>query len=302
MSTSPIGYLWHWSSGKVVCPRKKKDGTYDDLIFANDIGDDYQFKFVDVRGAGHFGYIEHVKSHQVVLPKDTPRGTSNNSDSRAPQSLIIQSHRHAGALFGFDEDDMFILHKSGKIWCSEGENPNPSLASGKQAIVLTSNQNDAAKFYFGDKDGNPISPYPKPDLSGDWNLLRAFITPLADHTYNQTYKIGRTKTETDMSQHGWSVSAGFAMGLFSANANYSGAVQGTSSETWSEEKEESYTISVTGSKSVFVWQYTFSISQYGEEVKFLSSIIGDTDDVNKKPSFITAAGTTAGTTAGTAAK
>ena len=92
-----------------------------------------------------------------------------------------------------------------------------------------------------------------------------------------------------MSQHGWSVSAGFAMGLFSSNASYSGAVQETSSETWSEEKEESYTISVTRSKSVFVWQYTFTISQFGEEVKFMSSIIGNTNDVNIKPDIKAAA-------------
>ena len=86
-------------------------------------------------------------------------------------------------------------------------------------------------------------------------------------------------TETDISQHayGWSESAGFANGLFSTYVNYSGAVEETSSETWSEEKEESYRISVTGSvsDSVFVWQYMFTISQFGEEVNFLSSIIGD---------------------------
>ena len=100
---------------------------------------------------------------------------------------------------------------------------------------------------------------------------------MADHTYNQIYKIGRSMTETDISQHayGWSESAGFANGLFSTYVNYSGAVEETSSETWSEEKEESYTISVTGSASVFVWQYMFTISQFGEEVNFLSSIIGD---------------------------
>ena len=284
-NSSPIGYLWHWSSRKVVRPRNLKKPDNADLIFTNQLGAEYQFQFVDVSRAGHFGYIQHVASGLFVLPKvHTTPDTLNASGN---PGLIIQPNRHAGALFGFDEDDMFILHRSGKIWCAEGESPNPT--SDESLIVLSSNQNDAAKFFFGDEKGNPISPYPTPDHSGDWNLLRAFITPQADHTYNQTYKIGRSKTETDMSQHGWSVSAGFAMGLFSSNASYSGAVQETSSETWSEEKEESYTISVTGSKSVFVWQYTFTISQFGEDVKFLSSIIGDTNDVNIKPDIKAAA-------------
>ena len=75
-------------------------------------------------------------------------------------------------------------------------------------------------------------------------MLQAFVTPLANHTYNITYKIGRSKTETDMSKHGWIVPAKFAKSLFSSDANYSGAVQETSSETWSEEKEKSCTIMV----------------------------------------------------------
>ena len=288
MTTTPapspselVGYLWHWSTGKIVCPRNFKTSEGTDLVFNSQRGDVCQFKFVKVKGAGHFGYIQHVKSKLVVLPAttDTLEATDNSG-------LIIQKHKHAGALFGFDEDGMFILHRSGKIWCAKGGNPNPTS---EESVVLSLNRDDAAKFYFGDENKNPISPYPTPDHSGDWNLLRAFITPQADHTYNQTYKIGRSKTETDMSQHAWSVSAGFAMGLFSADGDYRGAVEETSSETWSEEKEESYTISVTGDKSVFVWQYTFTISQFGEEVKFLSSIIGDTNDVNVKPKIKAAA-------------
>ena len=280
---TPIGYLWHWSSGKVICPANTKNG-FSELIFSNEISADYQFRFVEVMGAGHFGYIKHVKSGGVVLPNDSPSGTLNDSsDNRAPMSLIVQPHEHAGALFGFDRDNMLILHRNGKVWCSEGGHLNPTLSKSAVKVVLTSNQSDAAKFFFGNKDRVPISPFPTPERKGDWNLLRAFITPLADHTYNQTYKIGRSKSETDMSQRGWSVSAQFAMGLFSGKGEYSNVLQLTSNETWSEEKEESYTIRVSEGKSVFVWQYTFSLCQYGEEVKFLSSIIGDTDDVNKKP-------------------
>ena len=40
---------------------------------------------------------------------------------------------------------MFILHISGKIWCAEGESPNPVVDS---LVVLSLEQNDAAKFYL----------------------------------------------------------------------------------------------------------------------------------------------------------
>ena len=41
---------------------------------------------------------------------------------------------------------MFILHISGKIWSAEGGSPNPAVDS---LVLLSSEQNDAAKFYFG---------------------------------------------------------------------------------------------------------------------------------------------------------
>ena len=278
MSTGPIGYLHHWSSRKLVHPRggSHNPGNDTELVVhsAKDDPGRLQFRFVAVDGAGHFGYIEHVSSGKVVHPKGGSLNPGN--DTR----LVLHSDRHAGALFGFDEENIVILHKGGKIWHPKGGSPNPGNDT---TLVLHSDRHDAAKFYFGDLHGKAMSPYPEPNLSGDWKLLQAFVTPLADHTYSETYKVGRSKTDTEATQHAWSVSADVAYGYFSASAEYSGYVEKTTSETWSEEKEETTTISVKKGQSVFVWQYVFGMAQYGEELHFNSTIIGDTDSQSKKP-------------------
>ena len=128
-----------------------------------------------------------------------------------------------------------------------------------------------------------MSPYPEPNLSGDWKLLQAFLTPLADHTYTEKYKVGRSKTDVEKSNHAWSVSAEVTIKFFSAKAEYSGFVESSSSETWNEEREKTRTISVTKGQSVCVWQYVFGMAQYGEEMHFHSTILGDTDSTEKKP-------------------
>ena len=194
--------------------------------------------------------------------------------------MVLHSDRHAGALFGFDEDNIVIMHKGGKICHPKGGKPDPGNDT---PLVLHSGRHDGAKFYFGNLQGDSISPYPNPNLSGDWKLLQAFVTPLADHTYSKTYKVGKSKTESQTTHQAWNISVGGAVKAFSASAQFSGFVENTSSETWSEEKEQTYTVNVKKGTSVWVWQYIFGMSQYGDEINFQSSIIGDTDSQDKKP-------------------
>jgi len=278
MSEGPIGYLFHWSSRKLVHPSGGSSNPDDDtklvVYDSKDIPSRLQFRFVAVDGAGHYGYIEHVTSGKIVHPKG---GHYNPSDDT---ELVLHSSRHAGALFGFDEENIVILHKSGKILHPNGGDANPGNST---AVVLHGAVHDGAKFYFGDLDGNRISPYPKSSLLGDWKLLKAFVTPLADHKYTETYKVGKSKTESQTTHHAWNISADFAKGLFSANAEYSGYVENSSSRTWSEEREQSFEINVSTGQSVWIWQYVFKILQYGDEISFGSSIVGDTDSKYKKP-------------------
>ena len=97
-------------------------------------------------------------------------------------TLVYHSDRHAAALFAFDEDDERIMHRDGKIWHPHGGSPNPSNGT---ACVLHSDVHDAAKFYFGNLDGTEISPYPNPNLSGTWEVIKAFIAPKASHTFTK---------------------------------------------------------------------------------------------------------------------
>ena len=278
MSTGPVGYLHHWSSRKLVHPKGgSHDPGNDTNLVVNSTKDDpsrLQFRFVAVDGAGHFGYIEHVSSGKIVHPKGGSLDPGNDTN------LVLHSNRHAGALFGFDEENIVIMHKGGKIWHPKGGKPDPGNDT---PLVLNSDRHDAAKFFFGNLGGDCISPYPTPNLSGDWKLLQAFVTPLADHTYSVTYTVGKSVTKSQTTQNAWNVSVGAAKDLFSASAEYSGFVQKSSSTTWKEEMQQKYTINVKKGQSVWVWQYVFGISQYDDEIRFQSTIIGDTDSQDKKP-------------------
>ena len=84
-------------------------------------------------------------------------------------------------------------------------------------------------------------------------------------------------------QHAWKVSVGVAKGWFEGSAEYSGFIEKASSNTWSSEYEETTTIKVEAGKTVVVWQFVFGAEQYGDEYSFQSSIIGNTDSLDKTP-------------------
>ena len=120
---------------------------------------------------GHFGYIEHVGSSEVVHP------TKGNK-------LVLREERNVNAL-PFDLERYTIMHRNGKHWHTKGDNPTPengtacllqkhevgsNKAESKDAVI-----SDAAKFYFGKIDAHHLYPYSSPNISHDWKLLQAFI-------------------------------------------------------------------------------------------------------------------------------
>lgn len=277
--SGPIGYIIHQSSRKLVHPKGGSHHPGNDtyLVIHSDKNDParLQVRFVPVQGHGHFGYIEHVSSGKIVHPCGGGLDPGNDT------ALVYHGDRHSGALFGFNEEGYEIMHIGGKIWHPEGGSPNPGNDT---TCVLHSGRHAAARFYFGDLNGNPMSPYPSPNLSGDWKLVRAFVTPETSHTYTITYKVGKSQTRSMTTQHAWKISAGIEIKeIFSASAEYSGFVERTSSNTWTEEREESHTINVSEGETIVVWQYLFTMEQYGDEWSFQSTIIGDTNSLDVKP-------------------
>ena len=271
----PIGYIFHRSSLK---PVNFDDFGKPELVVHSDKSDPerLQVRFVPVEGFGHFGYIQNVSSGEIVHPRGGSLDPWNNT------GLVYHSDHHAGALFAFDEENERIVHRGGKIWRPWKGSPNPDDDT---RCVLHSDVDDAGKFYFGNLDGTAISPYPRPKLSGTWKVIKAFINPAASIEFQQKYKVGKTLTSSKTKRHAWNVSLGFARELFSTNATYSGYVEISSEKTWSTEYEEMTTIKVEKGATVVLWQYVFGMQQYGEEYSFQSSIIGNTNSLNKKPSL-----------------
>lgn len=275
----PIGYIFHRSSRKLVHPDggSRNPPNETKLVVHRDKDDPerLKFRFLPVQGFGHFGYIEHVASGKIVHPSGGELYPGNNT------FLIYHSDRHAGALFAFDEDDR-IIHKGGKIWHPLGGYPNPG---DNTFCVLHSDAHDSAKFYFGDFNGTEISPYPNPNLSGTWKVVKAYINPKATHTFTQKYNIGKTLSKTVTEQRAWKVTGEIAFKLFKTSTEFSGFAQKASQSTWSKEYEETTTLKVEEGKTVVVWQFVFGMEQYGDKYSFQSSIIGDTDSLDKHPSI-----------------
>ena len=196
-----------------------------------------------VKEFGHFGYIEHVGSSKVVHP------TENNK-------LVLFEERNINALFTFDLERYTMMHRNGKHWHIEGDNPTPingaacllqmqanelrsSKAESKDATI-----NDAAKFYFGKIDAHHLYPYSKsfPNMSHNWKLLQAFIAPKTSRSFVIYYKVGRMKEFSETITHAWKISAEVAYQFLKSSVGYDGSISLAETSTLTEEKSVSLTI------------------------------------------------------------
>ena len=105
-------------------------------------------------------------SGKIVHPSGGSVKPGNINDTH----LVYHEDRHNGALFEFDEEDYVIKHIGRKIWHPRGGSANPKNDT---KCVLHNDWHAAARFYFGDIDEKPMSPYPPPNfrLSGDGNII-----------------------------------------------------------------------------------------------------------------------------------
>ena len=278
----PAGYLIHWSTGKLIHPEGGSSNPRDGAPLLVHSGGEkggetrLQVRFIPVPEAGHFGYIEHVPSKKIIHPLGGSLFPENGTD------VVYHHGHHAGCLFAFDEENERIIHRSGKIWHPKGGSPCPVDGT---RVCLHEGRHDAARFYFVDTSMKRVSPYPSPNLSGDWKIVHAILNPKAKHTYTYKYTVGKSTTKTTTEHHAWGLSLGISKGMFSASATYSGFVELSGSETWSEAKEITSQIEVIPGETVVTWQYMFGMEQFGNEIKFLSNILADTNSKDVKPTM-----------------
>ena len=278
----PIGYIYQRTSGKAIHPDGGSANPSDNtnLVIHSGTGvSRLQLRFIPQPQYGHFGYIQHVSSGKYVHPSGGSAYPGDNTE------LVFHQGSHYGTLFSFDEATEQIVHIGGKNWHPDGGSVNPGDNTG---VVLHQGQHAATRFYLGDAYGNKLSAYPDPNLSGTWELVRAYLTPKVTHIYSETYTIGRSHTSSVTTQHAWSVSIGATKGLFSASAEYSGFVSRTSEESWSTMSTISRVIEVPAGDTVATWQFIYRMSQFNEVLTFHSNIIGDTNSIYTPPTLSTA--------------
>ena len=283
----PVGYIYHLSSMKPVRPLggslSPEEGTQLVVHGAKEDKQVIQFQFVRVKEFGHFGYIVHEGSKRVV------HATDDNK-------LVLLNERNVNALFSFDLERYIIVHRNGKYWHINGNSPTPkddtpchlqkpevkdvgsNSAEPKEAVI-----NDTAKFYFGNFNAHHIYPYSSPEVSHDWKLLQAFITPKSPRTLVIDYKVGWTKQFSKTNTHGWKISTELASSILKGHLGSDGSISTTETSTVTKEKNVTLTIDVPKDHTVCVWQYVYCIAEYSDEMLFQSNIICDTDSLDKKP-------------------
>lgn len=225
-----------------------------------------QFRFIPVKGEGHFGYIENVETGRIVHPACGTEPPSNGT------LLNFHSARHSGALFTYDALNDAIRHISGKY-----------MHDGGTYLQLRDGLRSSSHFQCVNAHDKEIDPCPTPELTGGWQMVNCILDPAANHTYTYSYTTGMSKTLSSTSQHEWSVSAEGSFLWFSASAEYSGLAENTNEDTWSEERTVERSITVTPGKSVVTWQWVFGAAQFGNSLQFKSSFLADTDSLKKPP-------------------
>ena len=197
----PVGYIYHLSSRRAIGPSGGSTSPAKDTeLVVYDIIDSekkevLQFRFVCVKEFGHFGYIEHKESNKIVHPTKETSWSCVKRRMSMPYSHLIYT----------------IIHRNGKHWHINGDDPTPkkNTACLLQKHEVGSNEvgskdatiNDAAKFYFGDIDAHHLYPYSSPNVSHDWKLLQAFITPEISRSFEINYEVGWVKEFSETCSH-----------------------------------------------------------------------------------------------------
>ena len=232
----------HKSSGKFIHPEGGSANPPDNtrLVVHDGIHDRMHFEFEPADG--HFGYIRHCASGKAIHPKNGELQPENNTD------LLIHSSQHAACLFGMDEINNLIRHKSGVSFHPFGGSPNPG---NNTKVILHSGNHDASTWLFVNPN-NPqeeVEIYGKPTVIGEWRIVNQVLNPKARHTVEIEIRIGKCKTESSSSTFGAEIetSLSFGKGFLTAamTTTLRNDIQKSSAETWSEEQVQKRTFEGT---------------------------------------------------------
>lgn len=270
----PEGYIYHSISKQSIDLKEEIPDFNTELVFRDK--SKLLFHFVPKPMYGHFGYIKQSGMYVGLNPLS--KNPSNNT------GLSLYNDESKGALFAFNEGNKTIQHIEGKFWHPFEGFKEPIDGT---PVVLYENLHASTTFYFGDADANKISPYPDPEINGDWILVNDTQNPEGSGTRTGRYKVGREQTKSVKRHCAWSVSPDVAKHLFSSSSELSEHFRITYEDTWSSAHDVNTEVEVKAGKSFVVWQFAFIMTQYEEELTFWSDIFKTTDSKNEKPTLLT---------------
>ena len=150
---SPIGYLVHRSSQKLIHPLGGSPNPPVNtplVIHSGGFGQKrLEFRFQEIAGSGGFGLLQHVSSGQYVHPFG---GSVHPPDDT---KVVLHPNFHYACLFKFDSQNDYIIHVGGKSWHPADGNPH---AADNTHIDLFSTRQHGATFYLANENGVKLSP------------------------------------------------------------------------------------------------------------------------------------------------
>ena len=150
---SPIGYLVHRSSQKLIHPRGGSPNPPINTplaIHSGGLGEKrLAFCFQEIAGTGGFGLLQHVSSGQYVHPFG---GSVHPHDDTL---VVLHPNFHYACLFKFDSQNDYIIHVGGKSW--HPADGNPHAAEGT-LVDLYGTSRGGATFYLANENGVKLSP------------------------------------------------------------------------------------------------------------------------------------------------
>ncbi|KAL5022666.1 hypothetical protein ScPMuIL_001821 [Solemya velum] len=243
----------------------------------------FQFELVD----GIWGYIRHVESNMIMVPK------GHSTRPAALTHLVLTSSRTRAALFALDTVNHLIMHYGGMYIHPAG---GPRRPKDGEVVQLYSTIHDGARWNLIDVNNPgqevPVSSfYGTPTIGGRWKAVFVKMNQRAGELVHEvTYSIGKSQELSTHSsfEFGFETTVGGAGGAFSASAtaSFKTMVSRTSTSTWTSEKEVKWTKTVSEGQSVVTWQWIFEGSQCGHHAAFGSNIMADTDHFENPPDFI----------------
>ncbi|XP_041368082.1 uncharacterized protein LOC121382621 isoform X2 [Gigantopelta aegis] len=275
--SSPPGMIRHFCGKSYIHPHGGSSNPSDNtkLIVHGGFHANMQFRFVQVQG--HWGFIEHVPSGKFFHPQGGRRNPEKGTN------LILHGGYHGGCLFTYNEDHNVIQHRGGLYIHPQGGSTNPD---DNVSLVLDCDVHDGMRWFPVSADDIPAEVYSTPDVTGRWIPVKTTNSEKEDQTMTSRLKIsvGKKKTMCNTFRHDWMISSVAAKRISGSIVKNNDTYGKVLERTMQSSFDDAFVVCHESGNDVIIWQWVWSVSQWGDGWDFKTNVITHTDNTSGTPS------------------